>query len=268
MKTKKVNNKIGLALGSGGARGFFHVGVIEALRELGVEIYEISGVSIGAIVGLFYASNPDIDFEELINEFLNIKKIILPKNFDNKYRDEVFDNIKSFIKEKVDQRLIEDLKIKFSFISTSINSLDLVEYSKGKIFPYIFGSFAIPGIFGPIKMSGDYIIDGGVIKSVSLPSIKKCDKIIVSDVSVCLSKNIGKTGIIRAVDLSTSIPERYIFMNDLKIAKKEGKKVVVIENDTDLRTFDFSKKSIKDAIKTGYEYTMKHKKEILKLIKN
>jgi NTE family protein len=68
-------NKIGLVLGGGGARGFFHMGVIKGLQEMGVKINEISGTSIGAVIGLMYAADPEIDFEKVASEFDFLKLV-------------------------------------------------------------------------------------------------------------------------------------------------------------------------------------------------
>ena len=58
-----VKKSVGLVLGGGGARGFFHVGVIKAIQEKRIKIDKISGTSIGAIIGAMYAVNPQIDLE-------------------------------------------------------------------------------------------------------------------------------------------------------------------------------------------------------------
>ena len=69
--------KIGLVLSGGGARGFFHMGIIKALQELNIEVKEIAGTSVGAIVGVIYAANPKIDFEKIRGLFRTVL-LVLP----------------------------------------------------------------------------------------------------------------------------------------------------------------------------------------------
>jgi NTE family protein len=105
-------------LGGGGARGFFHMGVIKALQELNIRIDEIAGTSIGAIIGVIYAANPKIDFEKMANEldFLEIFKILaLVKTKD------INKNIEEFFKKYVVVENFDDLKIKCRFNATDIN---------------------------------------------------------------------------------------------------------------------------------------------------
>ena len=81
----KKDKKIGLVLGGGGVRGFFHMGAITAIQDLGIEVSEIAGTSIGAIIGLIYGSNPEIDFKKIMEQldfFELIKSIAIgTKNF-------------------------------------------------------------------------------------------------------------------------------------------------------------------------------------------
>ncbi len=267
MFLKKNNNKIGLVLCGGGARGFFHIGVIKALQDLNIRISEISGVSIGAVIGALYASNPEMNFDNVLESFYDFGIEYFFKKKDKTYRKRVMSSVESFLKENIKQRKIEDLKIKFSFIAVDIENFNIVEYRRGRIFPNLMASIAIPFIFGPIKINGKLLVDGGVIKTGSVSSIKGCDKIIVSDISVCLSERIKKNTMFNAIDLSIGVPERYNFLNDVKNAKKNGKRILSIENNSDSQTFDFSKKSIKKSINCGYENVMANKRKVLNLIK-
>lgn len=261
---KKKNKKIGLVLGSGGARGFFHIGVINALRDLGIEINEIAGASMGAVIGLLYAANPDIDFEDVLDDFFDSNLFFILKK---DYKKNVLNNIETFLKKYIKQKRIEELKIKFSFTATDLNKKTLVRFYKGKIFPNIISSVSFPGFIKPEKFEDKLLCDGGVICSVPLSNIKKCDNIIASDVSICLERGLSFKNIISSFDLLTNIPERYNFLRDVEIAKKEKKKIVSIEYDGSVHTFNFTKAAIKDIIKCGYLYTMQNKKQILRLIK-
>ena len=98
------NKKFGLVLGGGGARGFFHMGVITAIQELGIRIEEISGTSIGAIIGLMYASNPEINFKKVMDE-LDFFELVKAMVGGTKNTQEMEDFLKKYIKVSTFEKL-------------------------------------------------------------------------------------------------------------------------------------------------------------------
>lgn len=260
---KKKNNKIALVLGGGGARGFFHIGVIKALRDMNVEIGEISGNSIGAIIGFLYASNPDIDLDSLLEDFFNRKIINL---FEKNSINSTIRKIEKFLKDNSNCKKFSQLKIPFSFNVVDLCSFDLKKFHSGNIFPAIMGAIFMPGIAKPLFYKNMLLCDGGVICPVPFSNITKCNKIIISDVSIVLNKKVNFNNPIDLLDNLIGIPERYILIKDLKNANKSGKKYLDIIYDGSCHTFDFRKKSILNTIQEGYNSTMKNKKKIIKLI--
>lgn len=261
--SKNKNKKIGLVLGGGGARGFFHVGVLIALRELNVEIGEMSGTSIGAIIGLVYAANPNVDFDELMSDFYKSKIIQL---FKKNCIEKTLKNVESFLKKYVKKEKFSDLKIPFSFNATDLNTLNLIKFSSGSIFPAIMGSISMPGIAKPLKFKKMLLCDGGAICPVPFINIKKHNNILISDVSIVLNKENNINNPINLFDTLVGIPEKYILERDIADGRKNGKKILRMQYDGSIHTFDFRKSSIEKTIELGYEYTMKNKNKILKLI--
>ena len=140
--------KIGIALGSGGARGLAHIGILKVLEENNIPIDFIAGVSIGSIIGAYYALNKEIgslnekvtqltkkDFIKLI-DITSPKKALISGN-----------KIKRFLKELVDNNSFSDLQIPLIIIATDMSTGKEVLIQKGKLGDAIRASISIPGIF-------------------------------------------------------------------------------------------------------------------------
>lgn len=250
-------NKIGLVLGGGGARGFFHMGVIKGLQEMGVKINEISGTSIGAIVGLMYAANPKIDFEKEASE-LNFSKLIQSVILGmNKKPDGI---LEKFLKNYIKADHFDDLKIKMRFNATDINNNEEIIFEKGKIFPGVMASISIPGVFPPLKYHDKFLVDGGVVNNVPASLIKKARKIIISDISMP-TKNITEKSSITDVLMTTiGVMQR---TNSLVRIKQLKRKIIYL-NSIDNKAFvlDFRKKNYQYLIDLGYKSVMERRKEI------
>ena len=251
-------SKIGLVLGGGGARGFFHMGVIKGLQEMDVKINEISGTSIGAVIGLMYAANPKIDFEKVLDEldFFKIAQAIVLQT--NKKPDGILENLlKNYI--KVDD--FDELKIKMRFNATDINTNEEIIFEKGKIFPGIMASIAIPGVFSPLKYHERYLVDGGVINNVPASLIKKAKKIIISDITLPTKEITEKTSAINVLQAAFIAMQQ---SNSIERAKNLQNKRKIYLNSTENRSFvlDFRKKNYKYLIDLGYKSVMERRDEI------
>lgn len=251
-------NKIGLVLGGGGARGFFHMGVIKGLQEMGVKINEISGTSIGAIVGLMYAANPKIDFEKEASE-LNFSKLIQSVILGmNKKPDGI---LEKFLKNYIKADHFDDLKIKMRFNATDINNNEEIIFEKGKIFPGVMASISIPGVFPPLKYHDKFLVDGGVVNNVPASLIKKARKIIISDISMP-TKNITEKSSITDVLMATiGVMQR---TNSLVRTKQLKRKKIIYLNSVENKAFvlDFRKKNYQYLIDLGYKSVMERRNEI------
>lgn len=249
--------KIGLVLSGGGARGFFHMGIIKALQELNIEVEEIAGTSVGAIVGVIYAANPKIDFEKMANklDFLEIFKILaLVKTKD------INKNIEEFFKKYVAVENFSDLKIKCRFNATDINQRKEIVFENGKIFPALIGSISIPGVFKPLKYEEKFLVDGGVSNNIPITLIDKPKKILVSDITGPIKKIDEKT-------LATDVLYSSIALMQQKISQEKAKNIkkkIIYLNLDDDKTFilDFRKKNYQYLIDMGYESVMKIKNEL------
>ncbi len=158
-----MKKTVSLVLGSGGARGYAHIGVIEALQEQGYEIVSISGASMGALVGGLYASGKLPLFKEWIlsldiYELIKLIDFSFAKNGMIK-GDRVFENIEKM----VGSVNIEDLPIAFTAVATNLHTQKPVWFQKGDLLEAMRASVAIPTILTPKKIGDEYLVDGGIL---------------------------------------------------------------------------------------------------------
>lgn len=207
--------KLGLALGGGGARGLAHIGVLKVLDNEKIKVKSITGCSMGAIVGGLYSyfgnakevedfilqTIKDPRFQHLDIDSLNPNKIKPDKNYFEQFINYVGERlhaIKSLgrlsyfdeedtnkIYEMVPDVTIESLKIKFSAIATDLISGNEISFTKGSLRNAIKASSAIPGIFPPVELDDNLLVDGSTSESVPVGRVKEigADRVLAVDVS-------------------------------------------------------------------------------------
>ncbi|TLS37646.1 patatin-like phospholipase family protein [Pseudalkalibacillus caeni] len=175
--------KIGLALGSGGARGFAHVGVIKALTEAGIPIDYIAGSSMGALVGAIYGAGHDIKTMEKMASLFKRKYYL---DFTVPKMGFIAGNkVKNLINTLTHGKRIEDLSPPLSVVATDLLKGEKVIYRSGSIADAVRASISIPGILVPEKIDDRLLVDGGVIDRVPVSVVKDMgsDFVIAVDVS-------------------------------------------------------------------------------------
>ncbi|WP_243289987.1 patatin-like phospholipase family protein [Bacillus sp. FJAT-47783] len=174
---------VGLALGSGGARGFAHLGIIKVLKEHGIPIDFIAGSSMGALIGSFFAADLTID-----------QMYKLAKAFKRKYYLDFTvpkmgfitgNRVKELIKAFTKNKNIEDLSIPLAVVATDLYEGKKVVFRKGPVADAVRASIAIPGIFVPVQIDDMLLVDGGVADRVPVSVVKQmgADIVIAVDVS-------------------------------------------------------------------------------------
>ncbi len=197
---KAQNFKIGIALGSGSARGWAHIGVLHALKELGIEPDIVAGCSIGAFVGAAYA-NGQLDVLEEWSKTLTWKEIISFFDFSLSKGGLIQgDKLFKFIREKAGDPDIETLSRKFGAVATELNTGREVWLRDGPLFDSVRASIAFPGLIAPSVHHKKWLIDGGLINPVpvSLCRAMGADVVIAVNLNGDLLKTTAKT-----VELST-----------------------------------------------------------------
>ncbi|VAW44281.1 FIG00613342: Bacterial patatin-like phospholipase domain containing protein [hydrothermal vent metagenome] len=164
-----MNNKktVSLVLGSGGARGLAHIGVIRWLEANGFEIKSISGCSMGALVGGVYAAGKLDDFEHWVRA---ITKMDIVSLIDFSWKKSGLvkgDKIINTLTELVGDVHIEDLSIKYTAVASDIRNEKEVWMNSGRLFDAIRASISLPLFFTPFRYKGIDLIDGGCFKPCS-----------------------------------------------------------------------------------------------------
>ena len=190
---------IGLALGSGSARGWAHMGVIKALTEACIPVDYIAGTSIGAVVGAVHASGKIGALEDVILQ-LDWKQI-------GSFLDVVFpksglidgNKISEFIRSHVETKNIEDLPLPFCAVSTDLETGSEVVIQEGDTIEAVRASISVPGIFTPVKKDDMILVDGGLVNPVPVSVVREmgADFVIAVDLNhdIVSKKGINKSSV-------------------------------------------------------------------------
>ena len=163
-----MGKTVSLVLGSGGARGLAHIGVIQALEEHGYEIASISGCSMGAVIGGVYAAGKLEEFEQWI---LPISKSDIVSLLDISWQSPGLikgDKIVNTLVDLVGDVAIEDLPIPYTAVAADVIDEKEIWISSGKLFDAIRASISLPLFFTPVPYEDRYLIDGGVLNPVPI----------------------------------------------------------------------------------------------------
>ena len=225
MSMVKKNKKVHLVLGSGGARGIAHIGVIDVLEEQGYEIRSIAGCSMGSVVGGIYAAGFHSQYRDWV---LTLTKKMLFRIMDFTLARQGFlkgDRIFSILKEVTGDHLIEDLRIPFIVVAADMVTNQEVHYSSGDLYRALRASIAIPAVFTPVLDNGQFLVDGGVLNPLPLNLVKKdADELVVA-VNVNGRKNIQHSG--KEEEDSVSVSAVWKWLNPLMQINKEKQKYIL-----------------------------------------
>ena len=201
--------KIGLALGSGAARGLAHIGVLEVLTKEGIPIDMIVGTSAGAGVGALYARGLDIDWVKketlaLATNWTKIAPLIdpsLPKTGLIKGK-KIKDLLAYYIGGNIK---FSDLKIPFACIATDIDTGEEVVIERGSVPEALRASISVPTIFTVVKWEGRYLVDGGLVNPVPVSVVKRmgADFVIAVNVAPDIPDRVAKVNKNRVKALDT-----------------------------------------------------------------
>lgn len=158
--------RIGLALGSGAARGWSHIGVIRALHEIGIKPDIVTGASVGAVVGAALAAGKLDPFADWIG---GLDRMGVFRLLDAKLSGGGFiqgRTLLAAIEKHIGNPDIEDLELEFGAVATELGTGREVWLRKGPVLDAVHASMTLPGLFAPVKMDGQYLLDGGIVNPV------------------------------------------------------------------------------------------------------
>ncbi len=190
--TAKPKAVVALALGGGASKGFAHIGIIKVLKENNIPVKVVTGTSAGSIVGSLYASGMSPDRLELEAEILGKTDLVdLTLSSSGFIKGEKLQN---YINQKVGNRPIQQLPIKFAAVATDFESGKAVAFNRGNVGQAVRASASIPNVFQPTMIGGRRYVDGGLSQPVPVSAAKKqgANFIIAVDISARPVKNVNQ----------------------------------------------------------------------------
>jgi NTE family protein len=245
--------KVGIVLSGGGARGIAHLGIIKALQEFGVSIQYISGTSVGALVGAFFAQGYPPD---------EILSIILTSRFYKSVRPAwtlrgllSLDSLKDVLLKFIPHNRFESLKIPLVIAASDISHGRADYFSSGELIPPLLASCCVPAVFNPVQLNGGLYVDGGIMDNLPAKAIRKeCDFLIglhcnflSSEFDARNFRSVIERSLMMAINGNTSHSKAIC---DLVIEPEASGKI---------STFDIGR--AKDLFEIGYQFTKQHFKE-------
>jgi len=220
-----ISMRVGVALGGGGARGLYHIGVFRALEQLGIKVDIIAGTSIGSLVGGLYAlTGNSHDAEKIFFDVVSQhqKEIAGLKNFGGTnaveekkiFLERSFNFVKGFylwnlriikpylvdarpfariFREMLKDKTFADCKIPFVATAVDMVTGEVVLLKEGELWRAVLTSSALPGVFPPIKSGASILVDGGALIPVPAPALKEKGTFVIGvDVEDVAEKFMAK----------------------------------------------------------------------------
>ncbi len=186
--------KIGLALGSGVARGWAHIGIIRRLQEEGIEIDFIAGTSVGAVVGGAYAAGALDELETWTRKLGNYSFF---KFLDFKFSGGGLfggNSLNQLMKLKFGEKDFKELDIPFTAVACELKTGHEIWLDEGKISDAIQASFAMPGVFEPVNNDNRWLVDGALVNPVPVSACRAagCEMVIAVNLSEDLYGRVMK----------------------------------------------------------------------------
>lgn len=160
--------RVALVLGSGGARGYAHLGAVEELRSRGHEIVAVSGTSMGALVGGLVAAGKDREFADWASTLTGRRVLRLADPTWAGGGAATAERLMTTLDELVGDVMIEELPIPYTAVATDLVARREVWFQRGPLIPAIRASIAIPGLFTPAVVDGRILVDGGLLNPLPL----------------------------------------------------------------------------------------------------
>ncbi|HLP72039.1 MAG TPA: patatin-like phospholipase family protein [Bacteroidales bacterium] len=220
--------RIGVVLSGGGARGFAHLGFLQALNESGIYPDVIAGTSAGAIAGALYADGyTPAEILEFTNtgSRLDFMRPALP-------RESLLQNsgIIKILRNKLRAKSFEELKTKLYVTATDINNARVVYFSEGNLLEAVIASSSIPVIFPPVKIGDFHYVDGGVLDNLPVKAVEgKC--------LITIGSFVNMVGYVEKISGLISLAERTFMVGQAKDIYEKALKFDLFVAPADLKDY-------------------------------
>jgi len=290
LKLYEKRPKIGLALSGGAAHGLAHIGVIQYLDEIGIDIDYVTGTSMGAIIGALYAMGYDgekieeiakeLDWTAILNNKIPLNgvaaveklyhdkypltfviennSILLPQGFFNTNRLEL--ELAKLFAPASEIENFEELPRAFNAFGVDIEKGEIVTLNNGRLAKALRASMAIPSVFAPKYYQGKYLVDGGLMRNFPVSdNIKMGSDLVIG--SYVGREKADITELRTLIDILTESA----FMMSITDSKtqKELTNVLLTPNVKDMGVFDFE--DCEEFIQKGYEAAKSNEEKLIKL---
>lgn len=197
-----LRKKVGLALGSGGAKGLAHIGVLKAFRDAHVPVDMIAGSSIGAVVGALYAKEGDIDFVEHIALTTNWTELL--PFLDVRFGKGLLkgEKLRAFIEAHVGDIDFSELRIPFSAVATNMHTGQPHVFQTGKVAEAVRASASIPLIFRPAHIGAHEYSDAGLSMPLPVRAVRAMGAEVVVAVDLDAHAGSSERSIRNVVDVA------------------------------------------------------------------
>ena len=246
--------KIGLVLSGGGARGFAHLGLIQALNEAGIYPDVISGTSAGALAGVLYADgHTPKEIMKIMNSGsrLDFMRPTLP-------REGLLQigGVLKILKTSLRAKTFEELKIPLYVSATDLNNGKAVYFSEGDLLDPVIASASIPVLFQPVMINKICYVDGGVMDNLPVRPIENKCKILIGSF-------VNPVGYMDKISGLINIAERTFMLSMSKEIIEKAKKFDLFVAPLELRNYKIlDPEKADDLFSVGYKATKEKLKEI------
>ena len=214
--TSIPRSRIGLALGSGAALGWTHIGVLRALDEIGIVPDVIAGTSIGGLIGGFYLRD-SLGKLEIWARRLSKLRMVRYINFGFRGTgllagNRLFDEME----EELGEATIESLDKPFATVATDLHTGHEVWLTEGDLVTAIRASFSLPGFFEPIKIEDRWLIDGALVNPVPVSVCRALGARVV------IAVNLNEDGLAQKCELGNGVFPGVGFSSFANFGKTQG----------------------------------------------
>ncbi len=245
-QTSKKKPVIALVLGSGGARGYAHIGVIEVLEQHGIQPDFIVGTSAGSIVGSIYASGKSaiqlrqIALDMKVGDVRDFK-IGMKGFFDGQ-------KVEDYVNKQIDQTPLEKMKIPMYVVATELKNGEKTIFNYGNTGQAVRASVSIPSMFIPTKIQGKEYVDGGLVSPVPVDIAKQLGADIIIAVDILAQPvNTETTNVWGLFNQNINIMQNRLAAEELKNAD------IVIQPDLREKAHIFDVKGRQDTMQAGID---------------
>ncbi len=216
--------RVALALGSGGARGYAHVGAVEVLQERGFEVVGIAGTSMGALVGGLSAAGRLSEFVAWARGLSQLDVVRLLAPTPRTTGAARVERVLAVLHELAGDVRIEDLPVPFTAVATDLHARREVWFQRGPLDLAVRASIAIPGVVAPAVVDGRLLVDGGLLDPVPIAPLAS----VPADVRIAVDLGGGRgEGAVQGAEATAEGPRSRLGRFDVMTLSLEAMQTVL-----------------------------------------